>query len=101
MSNQETLMAMGPSKIIIIAAHVIVGNTIPYLCKYCKKLDHWLIVHSCSVGSGCGTVDTTVASDTSRPGLESSHRQLLLNNYLLLTVCIRGVNKEIEAEKGH
>ena len=38
------------------------------------------------VGSGCDTVGSTVDSDTRGPGFESSHRQLLLNNYLLLTV---------------
>ena len=34
---------------------------------------------------GCGTVDSAVASDTRRPGLESSHRQLLSNS-LMITV---------------
>ena len=39
------------------------------------------------LGSGCGTVGSTVASDTRGPGFQSSYRQLLLNNYLLLTDC--------------
>ena len=34
-------------------------------------------------GSGCGTIDKAVDSDTKGPGFESNHRQLLLNNYLL------------------
>ena len=35
------------------------------------------------LGSGCGTVGSTVTSNTRGPRFESSHRQLLLNNYLL------------------
>ena len=31
-------------------------------------------------GSGCGTNDTAVASDSRGPRFESSNRQLLLNN---------------------
>ena len=50
-----------------------------------------------SWGSGCGTVGRAVASNTRGPGFESSHRQLLLNNYLLLTVCRKDENKEKEA----
>ena len=38
-------------------------------------------------GSGCGAVGRAVASNTRGPRFESSHRQLLLNIYLLLTVC--------------
>ena len=45
-----------------------------------------------SVGTGCGTVDIAVASDSEGPGLESSHRQLLLNK-LLLTVSRKDENK--------
>ena len=52
------------------------------------------------VGSGCGVVDRGVASDTRGPGFESSHRQLLLNIYLLLTVCRKDKNKEKEAGNG-
>ena len=44
-------------------------------------------------GSGRGTVDSEVASDTRGPGFEYSHRQFLLNKYLLLTVCRRDENK--------
>ena len=47
-----------------------------------------------------GTVDSAVASDTRGPGFESSHRRLLLNNYLLLTVCRKDENKEKEARNG-
>ena len=36
------------------------------------------------MGSGCGTIDSAVTSDTRAPGFESSHRQLLFNIYLLL-----------------
>ena len=46
------------------------------------------------LGCGCGTVGSAVASDTRGPGFESSHRQLLLNIYLLLTVCRKDENKE-------
>ena len=41
-----------------------------------------------------------VASDTRGPRFESSHRQLLLNIYLLLTVCRKDEKKEKEAENG-
>ena len=46
-------------------------------------------------GSGCGAVDRAVASNTRGPGFESSHRQLLLNNYLLFIEKTK--NKEKEA----
>ena len=52
------------------------------------------------MGSGCGAVGRAVASDTRGPGFESSHRQLLLNIYLLLTVCRKDENKEKEARNG-
>ena len=52
------------------------------------------------VGSGCGAVGRVVASDTRGPGFESSHRQLLLNSYLLLTVCRKDEHKEKEAGNG-
>ena len=51
-------------------------------------------------GSGCGAVGRAVASNTRGPGFESSHRQLLLNIYLLLTVCRKDENKEKEAANG-
>ena len=38
-------------------------------------------------GSGCGTVGRAVPSNTTGRGFESSHQQLLLNIYLLLTDC--------------
>ena len=43
------------------------------------------------LGSGCGTVDRVVASDTRGPGFKSSHRHFLLNN-LLLTLCRKDEN---------
>ena len=45
----------------------------PFVIFDCKLLPSW--------GSGCGTVDDAVASGTSGPGLESNHRQLLLNTF--------------------
>ena len=52
------------------------------------------------MGSGCGAVGRAVAYDTRGPRFESSHRQLLLNIYLLLTVCRKDENKEKEAGNG-
>ena len=52
------------------------------------------------LGSGCGVVGRAVASNTRGPGFESSHQQLLLNIYLLLTVCRKDENKEKEAGNG-
>ena len=66
-------------------------------CLLCKLTILWLVgLKTCQSfqfaslssvyfykGSGCGTVDSVVASDTRRPGFESSHRKLQLNNYLL------------------
>ena len=37
--------------------------------------------------SGCDTVDSMVASDTKGSWFESSHQQLLLNNYIGSTDC--------------
>ena len=48
------------------------------------------------MGSGCGAVGRAVASNTRGPGFESSHRQLLSNIYLLLTVCRKDEKKEAE-----
>ena len=45
-------------------------------------------------GSGCGAVGRAVAYDARGPEFESSHRQLLLNIYLLLTVCRKDENKK-------
>ena len=53
-----------------------------------------------TLGSGCGAVDRAVTSDTRGPRFESTHRQLLLNIYLLLTVCRKDENKEKEAGNG-
>ena len=49
------------------------------------------------MGSGCDAVGRAVASNTRGPRFESSHQQLLLNIYLLLTVCRKDENKEKEA----
>ena len=48
------------------------------------------------LGSGCGAVGRAVASDTRGP----RYWQLLLNNYLQLTVCRKDENKEKEAGNG-
>ena len=53
-----------------------------------------------SGASGCGTVDSTVTSDTWRPRFVFNQPLLLLNIYLLLTVCWKDENKEKEAQKG-
>ena len=50
--------------------------------------------------SGCGAVGRAVACNPRGPGFESSHRQLLLNIYLLLTVCRKDENKEKEVANG-
>ena len=39
-------------------------------------------------GGGCGKADSAVGLR-----FESSHRQLLLNNFLLLTVCRKNIKK--------
>ena len=52
------------------------------------------------MGSGCGAVGRVVVSNTRGPRFKSSHRQLLLNIYLLLTVCRKDENKEKEARNG-
>ena len=44
------------------------------------------------MGSGCGSVGT--ASNSRGLWFESSHCQLLLNNYLLLTICTNDENEE-------
>ena len=53
------------------------------------------------MGSGCGAVGRVVAYDTRGPGFDSSHCQLLLNNYLLLTVCRNEENKEKRPGMAH
>ena len=53
-----------------------------------------------AINYGCGAVGRAVASDTRGSGYESSHQQLLLNIYLLLTVCRKDENKEKEAGNG-
>ena len=49
------------------------------------------------MGSGNGSVGRTVASKFGGALFESSHWQLLLNHYFLLTVCRKDENKEKEA----
>ena len=56
-------------------------------------------------GRGYGAVGRVVASDTRGPRIESSHRQLLLNiyllfNYLLFLFVEKTQNKEKEAGNG-
>ena len=53
------------------------------------------------LGSGCGAVGRAVAYDSRGPGFESSHRQLLLNIYLLLTVYRKDENKEKRPGMAH
>ena len=53
------------------------------------------------LGSGCGAVGRAAAYDTRGPGFESSHWQLLLNIYLLLTVCRKDENKEKRSGMAH
>ena len=48
-----------------------------------------------ALGSGCGTVDSTVASNTIGPGFEYSHRQLFL---LLIVFEKTKINKRVDAE---
>ena len=54
-----------------------------------------------NLGSGCGAVGRAVAFDTRGPGFDSSHWQLLLNIYLLLTVCRKDENKEKRSGMAH
>ena len=49
---------------------------------------------ACTLCSDCGTVNRVFAYITRGPWFESIHRQLLLNNYLLLTVRRIDENKE-------
>ena len=78
--------------------HYIRSKIVICICKSVKykiftsKYKSW--------GSGCGAVGRGVASDTRGPGFKSSHRQLLLNIYLLLTVCRKDENKGKEAGNG-
>ena len=57
------------------------------------------LINLASMGSGCGSVGTAVASDTRGPGFEYSHWQLL-NIYFLLIACRKDENKEKEAGNG-
>ena len=52
-------------------------------------------------GSGCGAVGRAVAYDTRVPEFESSHWQLLLKIYLLLTICRKDENKEKRPGMAH
>ena len=53
------------------------------------------------MGSGCGAVGRAVAYNTRGPRFDSSHRQLLLNIYLQLTVCRKDENKEKRPGMAH
>jgi len=59
-----------------------------------KQYTAFVIVKRQKDKSGCGTVGRAVASKSRGPGFESSHRQLLLNIYLLLTDCRKDETKE-------
>ena len=61
---------------------------------------HFFLKNKSFLGSGCGAVGRAVTSETRGSGFESSHRQLLLNIYLLLTVCRKDENKEKEVGNG-
>ena len=71
-----------------------------YFSSSCSYLN-FLSFNSWPQGSGCGAVGRAVAYDTRGPGFESSHRQLLLNIYLLLTVCRKDENKEKRPGMAH
>ena len=58
-------------------------------------------VNDSFIDSGCGPVGRAVAYDSRGPGFESSHRQLLLNIYLLLTVYRKDENKEKRPGMAH
>ena len=60
-----------------------------------------LLKEDVNKGSGCGAVGRAVAYDTRGPGFESTHWQLLLNIYLLLTVCRKDENKEKRSGMAH
>ena len=53
------------------------------------------------MGSGCGAVGRAVAYNTRGPRFNSSHRQLLLNINVLLTVCRKDENKEKRPGMAH
>ena len=64
------------------------GNLVTLTCSEGDKEGQICVLNSISaLGSGCGTVDTLVTSNTRGPGFVSGHWQLLLTNYFLLIVC--------------
>ena len=71
------------------------------LTEYLKSRTKIFPVTIRQLGSGCGAVGRAVAYDTRGPRFESSHRQLLLNIYLLLTVCRKDENKEKRPGMAH
>ena len=76
---------------------LVISNNISWGCVHFiknKQINY-------SVGSGCGAVGRAVAYDMRGHGFESSHRQLLLNIYLLLTVCRKDENKEKRPGMAH
>ena len=52
------------------------------------------------MGSGCGAVGREVASDTSGPQFESSHRQSFYRAFVYCQLYRKDENKEKEAENG-
>ena len=65
----------------------------PYLYRIVSN-NQVVLLNINAMGSDCGAVGRAVASNTRGPWFESSHRQLLLNIHLLLTVCRKDKNKE-------
>ena len=53
------------------------------------------------MGSGCGTVDSAVASGTEGPGFKSNHCQFLLIIYLLSTISRIDQNEEERPRTAH
>ena len=69
-----------------------------WLCQ-CNALDVNVVKQTTfAKGSGCGAVGRAVTSYTIGPGFVSNHWQLLLDIYLLLTICRKDENKEKEAQ---
>ena len=81
------------SKSIIFPVKSFLGNVYVHLAIF-----FWL---HCKKDSGCATVDSAVTSYTRGPVFKSSDWQLLVNIYLLLTVCSRDENVEKEVVMVH
>ena len=52
------------------------------------------------MGSSCGSVGIGVTSNNRGLRLDSSHRQLLMNQYIMLSICRKDENEEKEAGNG-